>query len=300
MERTARNSQQILLSDSRKLGYDEHGAVDGLPVFFMHGFPGSRLDWRMFDNSNLAQELNVRIIALDRPGMDLSDFQRGRELLDWADDMQEAVDALHLEKFAVLAISGGGPYGAFFAFKLRNRLTATAIVWGMGPAYAPGMKAGGSWTLPGKPALIRKLLLLLMAQTVRKQPERMEPQFLEAVSDTDRELWQRKPELIKLNLKSWDEAFKSGTGGVQQEAELYKRSWGFELAEIQSPVLLWQGTDDDNVPPLVGHYMAQAIPNCRAAFMEGEGHFTLPYRHMGEVLRALIEASSAAAGKKAT
>jgi pimeloyl-ACP methyl ester carboxylesterase len=288
METADRSKRQIKLSDGRMLGYDEHGDPDGKPIIFMHGFPGSRLDWRMFDPDDSAAELKARIIAVDRPGMGLSDIKRGRELLDWPDDVTELMNALQVAQFAVLALSGGGPYGEVCAFKIPERLTSTAIVCGMGPRDAPGSTDGGSWTLPGKPSLIRRVILTLMAQTVRKQPERMEPQFLEMVSEPDRELLQNQPELLKMSLDSWGEAFRSGTGGVQREADLYKRPWGFRLQDISTKVHLWHGENDNNVPGSVGHYVANAIPDCQAVFYEEEGHFSLPYKHMNEILNVLV------------
>jgi pimeloyl-ACP methyl ester carboxylesterase len=159
-----RTNKQIKLKDGRMLGYDEYGAPDGKPVIFIHGFPGSRLDWPLFDPDDSAVELNARIIAVDRPGMGLSDFKPGREILDWPDDVTELADMLQMDKFAVLAVSGGGPYGNACAFKIPERLTETAIVCGMGPSEAPGAKEGAAWFFPGKPALIRRLFLMLTAK----------------------------------------------------------------------------------------------------------------------------------------
>ena len=82
MNTIQRTSQQIKLRDGRMLGYAEFGAPGGRPVFYFHGFPGSRLDWPLSDADDSAAQLNVRIIAVDRPGMGLSDFKRGREILD--------------------------------------------------------------------------------------------------------------------------------------------------------------------------------------------------------------------------
>lgn len=280
--------QQIRLRDGRILGYDSYGSPDGAPILFMHGFPGSRLDWRIFDQENIAAELNARLVTVDRPGMGLSDFKRGRELLEWPDDVAELADHLGLDRFAVLAISGGGPYGEVCAFKIPERLTRTAIVCGMGPREAPGATEGGAWTLPGKSSLMRRLILIMMAQAVSSRPERMEPQFLESVSAVDRDLLQRRPELLKKSLDSWREAFRTGTGGVQQEASLYARPWGFRLQEITAEVHLWHGENDNNVPASVGHYVAGTIPNCRAKFYADEGHFSLPVNHMKEILNTLI------------
>ena len=70
---TDRTSQQIKLKDGRMLGYAEYGAPEGKPVFYFHGWPGSRLEWLAFDaGAAVAAELNARIIAVDRPGTGLS------------------------------------------------------------------------------------------------------------------------------------------------------------------------------------------------------------------------------------
>ena len=111
MNTTARITRQVKFSDGRLLGYDEYGNPDGQPLFFLHGSPGSRLDWLFLDPDSAAAELNARVIAVDRPGRGLSDFQNGREIVDWPDDVSELADALQLDQFALLAISGGGPYG---------------------------------------------------------------------------------------------------------------------------------------------------------------------------------------------
>jgi pimeloyl-ACP methyl ester carboxylesterase len=52
----------------------------------------------------------VRLIAIDRPGKGLSAFQSSRRLVDWPDDVVEVATTLRLDRFAVLGISGGGPY----------------------------------------------------------------------------------------------------------------------------------------------------------------------------------------------
>jgi pimeloyl-ACP methyl ester carboxylesterase len=49
-------------------------------------------------------------IAPDRPGLGLSDLKRGRKILDWPADVIELADALQIARFAVVGISGGGPY----------------------------------------------------------------------------------------------------------------------------------------------------------------------------------------------
>ena len=57
---------------------------------------------------------------------------------------------------------------------------------------------------------------------------------------------------------------------------LLAHPWGFRVEEIAVPTYVWQGEQDRLVPPADGHYLAQAIPNCRAVFFPEEGHLLSP------------------------
>lgn len=282
-----RINQQIALKDGRSLGYAEYGAPKGKPVFYFHGFPGSRLDWSFSDADDSASRLNARILAVDRPGMGLSDFKRGREIMDWPDDIVELADALQVDRFAALGISGGGPYAAVCAYKIPERLTKAAIVCGMGPLEAPRIKEGIAWTIPGKPSVIRRLLLMLFDMGLRKNPDQLVLRSLEKLAEPDR-LLLGQPDVAKVYVEMLREAFLSGVGGVYHDAGLYTRPWGFKLQNIPVETHLWHGELDVNVPISVGRYVADAIPNCHAEFLREEAHFSLPYNHIQEILSVMI------------
>lgn len=284
---TDKTKQTIKLKDGRLLGYAEYGAREGKPVFYFHGFPSSRLDWPLFDTDAIAARLNARIIAVDRPGYGLSNFKRGRKILDWPDDVIELADALQVDRFAVLGISGGRPYAAACAFKIPQRLTATIIVCGMGPSEAPGAKDGTAMLLPSKFALMRKLLLMLMAMGIRRNPDRFLSQMKEAVAEPDK-LLLAQPEVVQTFIYSVREAFRSGTRGASWDAVLYKRPWGYQLQDISMQIHLWHGELDTQVPVSVGQYVANAVPNCQAKFLPDEGHLSLAHNHIEEILSTLI------------
>ena len=281
-----RTCQQVELQDGRMLGYAEYGHPDGVPVFYFHGFPGSRLDYSLVDSGDAAVKADARIIAADRPGYGLSDFKRGRTVLDWPNDVIELADALGIDRFAVLGISGGGPYAAACAFTVPGRLTVTGIVCGMGPSDAPGMKVGASWTIPGQPSVLRRLILMLTSMGLRKNPDQFLSRSQETMSEPDRQLLSQ-PEAAKAYINSLREAFRSGTSGSNRDAVLYARPWGFRLQDITTEVHLWHGEQDRNVPLSVGRYVADAIPGCNALFYEEEGHLTLPRNRIGEILNTL-------------
>ncbi len=283
-----RTSQQIKLRDGRMLGYAEFGSAEGMPIFYFHGFPSSRLDWQLFNDDRMLTELNARVIIPDRPGYGLSDFKSGRKMVGWPEDVIELANILQIDRFAVLGISGGGPYAASCAFEIRNRLTKTGIVCGMGPADAPGMKDGVSWTIPGTPSIMRRLMLMLTSMGLRRDPDQFISRSKETLSEMDRRLLDQ-PELAALFVNGMREAFRNGIAGANHEAVLYTHPWGFKLQDITAEVNLWHGEQDLNVPPSVGRYVADAIPNCQAMFFEDEGHLSLPYYHMQEILCVLVD-----------
>ena len=84
------------------------------------------------------------------------------------------------------------------------------------------------------------------------------------------------------------EAFRQGIGGVRHDAGLYASPWGFCLQDITAEVHLWHGEEDGNVPVSVGRYVAEALPNCHARFIENEGHLSVPYKYVREYLSVLV------------
>ncbi len=282
-----RTEQKIVLRDGRTLGYAEYGTKKGVPVFYFHGFPSSRVDWQLFISDTTLSELNIRIIAADRPGFGLSDFKPGRKMLDWSEDVAELADKLHIDQFAVLGISGGGPYAASCAYGINDRVTKVGIVSGMGPPDSPGMKDGVSWTIPGTPSIMRRIILMLTSMGLSRNPEQFLSRSKETFSELDRQLLDQ-PALATFFIDGMREAFRKGISGAHHEAVIYTKLWGFNLLDINSEVYLWHGEQDLNVPISVGRFMAEIIPNCNATFFKEEGHLTLPHNHIKDILSKLI------------
>ena len=83
-------------------------------------------------------------------------------------------------------------------------------------------------------------------------------------------------------------AWEASADGVLADAEVYARPWGFSLRELRVPVRLWHGTEDRAYSIEVANYVASRIPDCELRLIEGEGHYSLPIRHMREILSDLI------------
>ena len=85
-------SNYISLDGNRKLYYIDCGDKKGFPLFFFHGWPGSRLQGTFFDK--IANKNKIRLITTDRPGFGLSDYYENRTLLDFADDIAFLDDSI--------------------------------------------------------------------------------------------------------------------------------------------------------------------------------------------------------------
>ena len=96
------------LTDGRRLAYCVYGDPQGIPIFYAHGGPGSRLEGRLFDEG--ARRHGFRLIATDRPGMGQSTFKPGRKLLEYPADICELAEALGIDQFGVMGWSGVGAH----------------------------------------------------------------------------------------------------------------------------------------------------------------------------------------------
>src|SRR3982751_5424099 len=101
-------AEPLVLKSGAFVAISEYGDRQGKPVFFCHGWPSSRTMAALADEA--ASELGLRIISPDRPGIRDSQFQPNRRLLDWPAFLNEIADHFGIERFRILAISGGAPY----------------------------------------------------------------------------------------------------------------------------------------------------------------------------------------------
>ena len=283
------DDRHIRLRDGRKLGYAEYGASDGRPVFLFHGTPGSRL--LPHPDATIAVDLQVRLIAPDRPGIGLSDDQPGRELLDWPADVRALADALAIDRFAVAGFSGGGPYALACSYALPERVTAAAVISGVGPIDLPGVLDG---MLPSNrmgytvgrrmPWPLWRWIFGLYYGGVRRHPETL-ARMSDDEPEVDRAIF-AEPGVRQMLTETFAEAFRQGTAGVARDGWLLSRPWGFPLEQVDVPVSLWQGEADVVVTPAMGRTMADRLPRCHATFLPGDGHL-LFIKHWRAILRAL-------------
>ncbi len=286
-----RTLETVELRDGRTLAYALFGVPEGRPVLYFHGYPGSRLEAAVAHDT--ATQHGVRLIAIDRPGFGRSTFKLGRRILDWPDDVSELADRLGLQRFAAMGVSGGGPYAAACAYRIPERLTHVAIVCGVGPFETPGATDGMMITNRILFRIARysqtavRLLLLPMLWGLRRNPERAVRTMLRQLPAVDRSVLEDE-EVLAAFATGALEAVRQGTRPSGLEGQLYARPWGFRLEDVTREVHLFQGELDVNVPAVMGRHQAEALPRCRAHFYPEEGHLSLAFNRIDDVLRILL------------
>jgi pimeloyl-ACP methyl ester carboxylesterase len=287
--------QQFQLPDGRRLGYDEYGSSDGKLLFYFHGSPSSRVESSLYISEELLLSLNVRLIAIDRPGMGLSDFQSNRRILDWSQNIIALANHLDIERFSILAYSLGGPYGLACGFAIPQRLHKVGIVSGAAlftePELIKNINVGTRrfLTMPrDRPLLSRLFFGIVLGIMPRIAPKKFISQANSLLPKPDREIVFNDPEFQKGFLNMVREAMKQGTRGAHYESVLTVMDWGFRLQDIQMPVMLWHGEADQNIPVEMARYAATVIPKCDAKFFPNEGHLSLFKKNAGEIVRMLV------------
>lgn len=291
MEDFRRLDQTVTLRDGRKLGFADYGSRSGTPAMLFGGASGRYLKPC---SDELLEQAGVRLFVVERPGFGLSDFQPNRTLLNWPDDVAQLADHLGLARFAVVAGSQGGPYGAVCGYKLADRLTSLTLVSALAPFDVPGLTEGMAPALAMLPKLARYAPFLLRPMQsatvafIRRNPEAAVKRIFANLPPGDQAILQQ-PALIGAMVRDFPEAYRQGGRGGAHDISVVCHPWGFRAEDIGAKTFVWQGEADPNVPPVMGRYFAKAIPNCTATFVPGAGHM-LFYTHFDQILRQLVDA----------
>jgi pimeloyl-ACP methyl ester carboxylesterase len=286
---TATRGASILrLDDGRELAFCELGDPNGTPVFGFHGTPGSH---RMFGPMHTdALRLGVRLIAPDRPGYGLSDYQPERRLSDWPRDVAAIADFLGLAKFGVFGVSGGGPHAAGCAHQLAPRLLGAAIVCGVAETLT---KEDARGMMPMNRLITRLArrsrwlvwpLVALMTLVMRFAGERALRSMSRQLPAPDRRVLER-PEIRAGFLEEGARLSRTAARATAQDFALFTRPWGFRLEDIATRVDVFCGELDVNVPVAHGRRQADRIPNAKLHHFPEEAHL-LVFDHVDEILLA--------------
>jgi pimeloyl-ACP methyl ester carboxylesterase len=207
-------------------------AGDGPPLVHLHGAGGLRLT----PGHHLLSR-QFRVLALEMPGFGASsENDRTRDMPELAATMAKTADALGLDQFNLMGTSFGGKTALWLAVQQPERVRALVL-------EAPAaIRPEGSEPPSGSPEE--------MARRLYAHPERMAP------------------------LPAPDPAVRAKTArlvarlrGPDRDADLEAR-----LPSVAIPTLVLFGTRDRVIPPDMGHFYKELMPNCHLVFVYDAGH----------------------------
>ena len=291
---TDRTACALRLPGGRRLGFAEFGDPSGAPVLAIHGTPGSRYMFALTDRA--ARARGLRIIAPERPGYGLSEDRWVATLGELAADATALADALGLDRFAVLGVSGGGPHALAIASAIPDRTALLALISPVGPVADCQGRIRMSklhrliFTRMGRSDPACATFFWSVRTLVRLAPDVAYRALMQRVVASDRELLRRGD--VRANLQTaLKEGLREGIKGARQDLRLFCAPWGLRLEEIDVPAVVWQGSDDPIVPPSAAYLLAETLPNCRLDVVQGAGHYWIfgQFERVLDTVRAALK-----------
>lgn len=263
------SERDLVLEDGRRLHVYDTGPrdeADALTVFWLHGTPNlGAPPAPLFAD---AERLRLRWLSYDRPGYGGSTAHSGRRVAAAADDVARIADAWQVERFAVMALSGGGPHALACAARLPGRVAAVVTVSGPAPFAASGLDWFAGMA-PGGASEFRAAVEGRAALAAHLADAPSDPTALTAFD-------------VAILAGEWawlDSVFgpatANGPDGLLDDDLAYVTDWGCDPAAITTPLLLLHGGEDRLVPVSHARWLARTCGTAELRLSPQDGHLSV-------------------------
>ena len=271
------------LPDGRRLAWHEWGPRDGAPVRFM---PGAGTSGRLGFALEHLDELEVRLIGIDRPGLGGSDPAPGKTLDSVAGDIGAFIAAEFTSSVRAVGYSQGAPF--VLALAAQGHVTALTLVAGQDDFANKNTRA----LLPD--------FVAEMCERIETEPESVAREVAQADPDWLRNfiietshrdaaaLYSAEP-FASAFAAALQTCFAQGSAGYVRDLLIAAGRWPFAAEDITIPVDLWYGLDDASPvhSPDFGETLSRRFPRASLHQIEGEGGRIL-WTRGADILRLLV------------
>lgn len=287
---------EVRTEDGRRLIATVAGPEDGDLLLFHPGTPSCRL---LFDRHvDEGAERGMRHVIYSRPGYHGSDRRPGRSYADSAADSAAVVDALGVDSFYVLGVSGGGGPALACAALLSERVRSAASLAAFGPREGMGL----DWLKDvvessvtefdalqrGEAELLAFLRRGLDEMAATRTPAQLVAALEESESICAADRACLEGDFLDLQLEAWQRTSRDSIWGWFDDNWAMWNEWEFDLSRITVPVRIWQGGKDKLVPPQHGEWLATNTAGAKLFLHDDDGHHSMLDNHYGEILDDLI------------
>jgi pimeloyl-ACP methyl ester carboxylesterase len=249
----------------------------GPVALFVHGTPGG-------SDSSLAMgrfliEAGFELIAPSRPGY-LGTPLGDRQEIDRQADLHAAtLDALGIERAAVIAWSGGGPSAYRLAVRHPERVSALVSFACLSERIAepnPSLDerlmletSPGNWMLR---FMARHMPKSTVEATLKAEGDLSKEELAALVKET---MGDQASLDVVLTMAEVCGDYSHREAGVENDWEQFGRIDSLELERIDRPTLVIWGDADTDVPPSHSEHAAATIPGARKLVLERGTHLAL-------------------------
>jgi pimeloyl-ACP methyl ester carboxylesterase len=284
----------VQMPDGRRLDLRISGDPDAPPLVFHHGTPGAVTPVRALERA--AHHRGLRLVTTSRPGYGGSTRHAGRQVADVVADTTAVLRAIGADRCLVAGWSGGGPHALACAAHMEQA-AAVLVIAGVAPSEAKGL----AWMDGMGEENVTEFGAAREGEArLRPYLESVRPHLQEATRDSIvTSLATLLPEVDRAVLTDefgedmaagFHEALRTGVDGWLDDDLAFTKPWGFDLADIARPVMLWQGDADLMVPFAHGQWLSGQIPGVSAHLLPGEGHLSICVGALDQMLDELVAA----------
>ncbi|MBT2597675.1 alpha/beta fold hydrolase [Arthrobacter sp. ISL-72] len=261
------------VTSGRTVHFIDEGHPTGMPLIFLGGAGTSVRAFRLMEFArSLREQLDVRIISVERNGLGQTPFNPAVGFKEYADDVWSLLDHLSIGRASIVAISGGGPYAAHLAASYPERVRSLHLAC----AYAEPITAKGIDFEPAQVAADPVSWWTFAAgSSVHKIPGFVDSAIEEATRGV------------------FAQGRDAASDGLRQAFELYARTPLPDLGSVDSPVFMYWGTEDTVVPEKHIERWQRSLHANRPGrevvkrMYTGQGH-DVQYRHWDQILTDVV------------
>jgi pimeloyl-ACP methyl ester carboxylesterase len=284
-------------ADGREVEYVEVGDPGGQPVVHLHGTPGTAGSVALLEDA--ARRNDVRLLAVSRPGYGRS-TTTPPGLVSVARDVGELASGLGVEEFAVLGVSGGGPFALATAAAMPARVRRVLIAAGPGPVHllAPqhlepddvhALELLAAGDVDGAVALVTAEARRDF-DALRKVPDDEFEEALSGMAPPGGHYFDTRPDERAVFQADFRRGIERYDGYVRDNLS-WLGPWDFDLADVAAPVLLCYGDADAMVPATNGEWLAERLPRATLSIQSDAGHGDVCFG-LGDHLFAAVNGST--------
>lgn len=263
--------EQLIARDGRKIHYIDDGNEAGLPVIFTGGLGTSVRVVRLLDFlRTMREELNLRFITVERNGFGQTAFDPTLTMSDYVADVEEVLQHLRIDKFAVFGISGGGPYTAKIAEENSTRLLSIHLA-ATSPNIGNPQRCNNSATATSPYAEMLRYPMQFFGFAAESPLHQ-----IEGFQDT---AFDEAARAHNLRGQSADDA------PLLHELSLYCTEDPMDSAHIDVPVFVYLGLQDEVLGVVDPEAWERAYPNAELQLRTyPDGGHDVQYRHLDQIL----------------